>query len=126
MVVVCDGYNNRLALWHLGDGTVWKHLGSRGTDPGQYNFPTAVVVTAAGTLVVADHLRVQELTLDGVILCVLDPTAVVRLEHTGGVCVCESTGEILVTDYIRHSVMAFTRSPASHVRPFPAFNVFRH
>ena len=35
VVVVVDRYNHRLVLWRLGDGTVWKQLGSQGTEPGQ-------------------------------------------------------------------------------------------
>jgi hypothetical protein len=42
VVVVADCLNHRLSLWRLGDGTVWKHLGSKGTEPGQFNYPKAV------------------------------------------------------------------------------------
>jgi hypothetical protein len=76
VVVVADTVNNRLALWRLGDGTVWKHLGSRCTEPGQFTYPLAVLLTGAGALVVTDDHRVQVLTVDGAVLCVLDPTAV--------------------------------------------------
>jgi hypothetical protein len=37
VVVVADCHPHRLAPWRLGDGTVWKHLGSEGTEPGQFN-----------------------------------------------------------------------------------------
>ena len=77
MVVVVDCSNHRLALWRLGDGTVWKHLGSRGMEPGQFTYPMAVAVTGAWALVVTDNYRVQELTVDGAVLCVLDPTVMV-------------------------------------------------
>ena len=55
MVVVADCHPHRLAPWRLGDGTVWKHLGSEGTEPGQLNEPSAVAVTRAGILVVTDQ-----------------------------------------------------------------------
>jgi hypothetical protein len=42
----------------MGDGTVWKHLGSQGTKPGQFNSPLAVAVTGAGALVVTGQQRV--------------------------------------------------------------------
>ncbi len=57
--LMADHLNHRLSLWRLGDGTVWKHLGSRGREPGQFTFPQAVAVTGAGALVVADVCRVQ-------------------------------------------------------------------
>ncbi len=77
MVVVADCLNHRLALWRLGDGTLWQHLGSEGMEPGQLTGPRALAVTGAGALVVTDCSRVQVLTVDGAVLCVLDPTAVV-------------------------------------------------
>ena len=115
MVVVADCYNHRLALWRLGDGTVWKHLGSRGREPGQFTNPQAVAVTGAGALVVTDERRVQVLTVDGAVLCVLDPTAVVGVGQLGeylfGVALYPGTDEILVADYNNHRVVALSWSP---------------
>ncbi len=115
MVVVADNWNHRLALWRLGDGTVWKHLGSQGTEPGQFTNTLAVAVTGAGALVVTDEHRVQVLTVDGAVLCVLDPTAVVGVGRLGrnlfGVALYPGTDEILVTDYDNHRVVALSWSP---------------
>ena len=115
MVVVADTWNNRLSLWRLGDGTVWKHLGSQGTEPGHFYHPRAVAVTGAGALVVTDWHRVQVLTVDGAVLCVLDPTAVVGVSRLGfdlyGVTLYLGTDEILVTDYSNHRVVALSWSP---------------
>ncbi len=115
MVVVADNENHRLALWRLGDGTVWKHLGSQGTEPGQFTRPKAVVVTRAGALVVTDEYRVQVLTVDGAVVCVLDPTAVVGVGRLGsslfGISLYPGTDEILVTDYSNHRVVALSWSP---------------
>jgi hypothetical protein len=115
VVVVADWMNHRLALWRLGDGTVWKHLGSQGTEPGQFIYPQAVAVTGAGALVVTDQHRVQVLTLDGAVLCVLDPTAVVGVGRLGsvlsGVALYPGTDEILVTDYTNDRVVALSWSP---------------
>jgi hypothetical protein len=115
VAVVADRFNHRLALWRLGDGTVWKHLGSQGTQPGQFIAPRAVAVTGAGALVVTDMYRVQLLTVDGAVLCVLDPTAVVGVGRLGsflsGVALYPGTDDILVTDYSNHRVVALSWSP---------------
>ena len=115
MVVVADWLNHRLSLWRLGDGIVWKHLGSRGTEPGPVIHPSAVAVTGAGALVVADVCRVQVLTVDGAVLCVLDPTAVVGVGRLGielyGVALYPGTDMILVTDFISHRVVVLSWSP---------------
>ena len=120
MVVVADHLNHRLSLWRLGDGTVWKQLGSPGTEPGQFYDPRAVAVTSTGALVVTDRYRVQVLTVDGAVVCVLDPTAVAGVgrlgEYLRGVTVCADTDEILVTDGDNHRVVALTWSPLSQVR----------
>ena len=125
MVVVVDYGNHRLVLWRLSDGTVWKQLGSQGTEPGQFTSPRAVAVTSTGALVVTDDHRVQVLTVDGAVLCVLDPTAVVGVGRLGlflyGVTVCADTDEILVTDYNNHRVVALTWSPPSQVHSFPFY-----
>ena len=123
MVVVADLDNHRLSLWRLGDGTVWKQLGSQGTEPGQFTYPRAVALTSTGALVVTDDHRVQVLTVDGAVVCVLDPTAVVGVGRLGcyldGVAVCADTDEILVTDSIYNDrVVALTWSPPSQVRLF--------
>ena len=112
VVVVADTSNNRLALWRLRDGTVWKHLGSQGTQPGQFTHPRAVAVTGSGALVVTDQHRVQVLSLDGAVLCELAPSAVVGVGRLGsnlfGVAVIPGTNEILVTDSFNHRVVALT------------------
>ena len=122
MVVVADNENHRLVLWRLGDGAVWKQLGSRGTEPGQFRYPLAVAVTSTGALVVTDDYRVQVLTVDGAVVCVLDPTAVVGVGQLGlnlyGVTVFADTDEILVTDRFNHRVVTLTWSPPSQVRQF--------
>jgi hypothetical protein len=112
VVVMAEMFNHRLSLWRLGDGTVWKHLGSPGTEPGQFTNPRAVAVTGAGALVVTDEYRVQLLTVDGAVLCVLDPTAVVGVGQLGvslyGVALYPGTDDILVTDLGNHRVVALS------------------
>jgi DNA-binding beta-propeller fold protein YncE len=110
VAVVADTNNHRLALWRLRDGTVWKHLGSEGTQPGQFTKPQAVAVTGSGALVVTDMHRVQVLTVDGAVLCVLDPSAVAGVGRLGfrlcGVAAFLGTNEILVTDTGNNRVVA--------------------
>ncbi len=122
MVVVVDLENHRLVLWRLGEGTMWKQLGSQGTEPGQFYEPSVVAVTSTGALVVTDQRRVQVLTVDGAVVCVLDPTAVTGVGQLGqsmfGVTVCADTDEILVMDWLNHRVVALTWSPSSQVRMF--------
>jgi hypothetical protein len=122
VVVVVDHFNGRLAIWRLRDGTVWKHIGSEGTKPGQFNNPVAIALTLSGALVVTDERRVQVLTVEGAMLCVLDPTAVVGVGQLGrylyGVAVCPWTDEILVTDLINHRVVALMLNPNSEVPYF--------
>ena len=122
VVVVVDYLNHRLVLWRLGDGTVWKQLGSPGTEPGQFTYPKAVALTSTGALVVTDQHRVQVLTVDGAVVCVFDPTAAAGVGRLGqllfGVTVCADTDEILVTDCDNHRVVALTWSPPSQVRLF--------
>ena len=125
MLVVVDRWNHRLVLWRLGDGTVWKQLGSEGTEPGQFTCPQAVALTSTGALVVTDWNRVQVLTVDGAVVCVLDPTAVAGVGRLGqylcGIIVCADTDEILVTDNDNHRLVALTWSPSSQVRLFPFY-----
>ncbi len=120
MVVVVDHGNDRLVLWRLCDGTVWKQLGSQGTEPGHFFRPRSVAVTSTGALVVTDMYRVQVLTVEGAVLRVLDPTAVAGVGRLSdslyGVTVCADTDEILVTDGDNHRVVALTWSPLSQVR----------
>ncbi len=123
MIVVVDISNHRLVLWRLNNGTVWKQLGSEGTGPGQLISPRAVAVTSTGALVVTDERRVQVLTVDGAVVCVLDPTAVADVGplsgYLCGVTVCAGTDEILFTDSNNHRLVALTWSPPSFVRPSP-------
>ena len=95
--MVVEYGNHRLAFWRLRDGIVWKHIGSRGVAPGQFTNPNAIALTSSGALVVTDEHRVQVLTVEGGVLCVLDPTAVAGVGQLGkdlpGVAVCPGTDE---------------------------------
>ena len=122
MVVVVDQGNHRLMLWRLGDGTLWKQLGSEGTKPGQFYSPRAVAVTSTGALVVSDERCVQVLTVEGAFLCVLDPLNPIMDVDVGvggwhhgfshcGLAVYPGTNEILFTDSCNDRLLALSWSP---------------
>ncbi len=117
--MVVDYTNHRLVFWRLRDGTVWKHIGSRGKAPGQFISPRAIALTSSGALVVTDEHRVQVLTVEGAVVCVLDPTAVVGVgrmsRYLPGVAVCPGTDDILVTDEDNHRVVALMLNCMSEV-----------
>ena len=127
-MVVADQINKRLAMWHLRLRTVWKHLGAHGPHPLEFNGPMAVAVTRAGTLVVSDDCRVQVLTIDGDILCVMDPTVLLTWDRGSlgralrGFAVCAGTDELLVTDHENDCLVALAWSPTSLV---PAYGFFQ-
>jgi tripartite motif-containing protein 71 len=120
VAVVVDTSNHRLAVWRVRDGTVVRHVGSKGAAPGQFIYPSAVTVVPArstGTdeswLVVGDSLnhRVQVLTRTGMVVRVLQGDAVIKLgDWLYGVTVCIGTGEVLVTDRDNHRVVSWRLS----------------
>ena len=124
VAVVADTFNHRLALWRVRDGTVVRHLGSKGAASGQFNCPYAVTVVPARStgsdeawLVVADSVnhRVQVLTRTGTVVRVLQGDAVIKLGSTLlGVTVCIGTGEVLVTDC--HRVVSWRLSDGGGLR----------
>jgi tripartite motif-containing protein 71 len=126
VAAVADTDNHRLALWRVRDGTVVRHVGSRGAAPGQFHHPTAVTVVPARStgsgkawLVVADshNYRVQMLTRTGTVVRVLQGDAVIKLGiWLYGVTVCLGTGEVLVTDYQNHRVVSWRLSDGGGLR----------
>jgi hypothetical protein len=96
------------------EGGRLRHIGVFGTAPGQFNYPRGVAVVPPASsegevwLVVGDsgNHRVQVLTALGAVVRVL-----VTDDHVGplsrlyGVAVC--AGEVLVTDYQHHRVVAW-------------------
>ncbi len=120
VAVVVDTNNTRLSLFRVCDGTLMQHLGSKGMEPGQFLWPSAVAVVPARAtgndetwLVVADegNWRVQVLTCSGEvvrILKVMDAEDVIHLGRSMcGVTVCVTTGEVLLTDSAKHRVLSW-------------------
>ena len=121
VAVVADSGNRRLALWRVCDGTLVRHLGSRGDGPrdgpGQFDSPSAVTVVPARAtgnaeawLVVADDYRVQVMTRTGVVVRELRGDAGIEFgQYLGGVAVCVLTGEVLVTDTENRRVVSWRK-----------------
>ncbi len=115
VAVVADYFNHRLALWRVRDGTLVRHLGSRGDGPGQFLRPSAVTVVPARAtgnaeawLVVADDGRVQVMTRTGAVVRELRGDADIELGRWfGSVTVCVLTREVLVTDTENHRVVSW-------------------
>ena len=75
IAIVADTCNNRLSLWNLRDGIVWKHLGGPGYRPGRFLSLQAVASTSDKLLVVADESpRIQIFTLEGIVVRILTLT----------------------------------------------------
>jgi DNA-binding beta-propeller fold protein YncE len=118
VAVISDCLNHRLSLFRVDDGALLRHLGSEGSSPRQFHYPTAVAVASASVtrsgeawLVVGDssNHRVQVLTLLGVVMRVLvaDYGVGLHVGWLGGVTVCAATGEVLVTDMHNHRVVSW-------------------
>ena len=132
VAVVADTNNHRLALWRVRSGTVVRHVGSEGADPGQFRYPSAVTVVPArstGTdeawLVVADsgNRRVQVLTRTGTVVHELQGDEDIALGEwffgdclLSGVTVCIGTGEVLVTDDYNDRVVSWRLSDGKGLR----------
>lgn len=79
-VFVADTWNHRISVFDLESGAWLRSFGTRGAEPGQFNYPTAVVAAGpadgarGGRLYVTERtgMRVQVLTLDGAPLRSLD------------------------------------------------------
>ena len=66
-VYVADSGSNRISVFTL-EGQLIRTIGSRGSGPGQFNWPTAVAISPDGDMYIADNNnhRVQVLSPDGV------------------------------------------------------------
>ncbi len=118
--IAIDNLNGRLVLTDLKkhqivvtdmDGKHIKTFGSKGTDDGQFNLPTAVAIEKDGGIVVGDSLnaRIQRFTTNGVFVSKFGK----RGDSPGdfslikGVAV-DSEGHIYVTDGKDHRLSVFT------------------
>ena len=97
---VADAENHRVVVFGL-DGTFRRAFGGEGTAPGQFGWLSGVAVGQCGRLFVAEHTRLQVLTLEGLPLQVLHlPGAVelaqIRLTESHAFVVDETTHHVHV------------------------------
>ena len=67
---VADSKAHKVVVFDLGGGDIVMEFGSRGTGPGQFNFPSALCFSPEGDLFVVDQMnsRVQVFTPEGEVL----------------------------------------------------------
>ena len=97
---VADAENHRIVVFGL-DGIFRRAFGGEGTAPGQFGWLSGVAVGRCGRLFVAEHTRLQVLTLQGLPLQVLHlPGAVelaqIRLTERHAFVVDETTHHVHV------------------------------
>jgi DNA-binding beta-propeller fold protein YncE len=67
VLYVCDVKDHEVEVWDRHTGEYLRSIGSKGKEPGQFNFPTYVAVDKDGNLFVSDtgNFRVQKLSPQG-------------------------------------------------------------
>ncbi len=113
-IVVADTKAHQIVLIDY-QGEVLGRMGGRGSEPGRFNFPTALDVTEDGSICVVDTLnfRIQVLSAEGEALTVFGvagdgPGSFMRPR---GVTM-DSTGRIFVADALFDNVQIFDREGA--------------
>ena len=91
-------------------GELLKRVGSRGTAPGEFNFPTHIWIDQAGNVYIVDamNFRVQVLNKDGEIISVFGEAgdATGYLSRPKGIAT-DSYGHIYIVDALFHVVQVF-------------------
>ena len=135
IAIVVENGNNRLSLWNLCDGIVYRHVGGPGYLPGQCMSLQEVAFTSDKLLVVADESpRILIFTLEGIVVRILTLTVGIGARFLqalnvsselvinysdiitrhdggrllGGLAVSPVTNDIIITDRRNHCVMAVT------------------
>lgn len=110
IVYVVDTTQHRLALFGM-QGDLLGFMGQRGSEPGQFNFPTDVDVDEQGRVYVLDALnsRVQVFDKSGAFLRMFGEhgTADGSFEIPKNLAV-SGTGQVYVTDALAHKVVIFS------------------
>lgn len=109
-IYVVDTAKHRLVLFDM-QGKFLGYRGERGTEPGQFNFPTDVDIDREGNMFVLDALnaRVQVFDATGQFLWMFGErgTAEGSFEIPKNLAVAE-TGQVYVTDALAHKVVIFS------------------
>ncbi len=94
-------------------GEAIRRFGSRGTGPGQFNFPTFIWIDAFGTIFVVDSMnfRVQVFDAEGNFITMFGKAgdATGYFAHPKGIAT-DSYGHIYVADALFHTVQIFDRA----------------
>jgi sugar lactone lactonase YvrE len=92
------------------DGTIVRHIGNRGTSPGEFNFPTSIWIDENGLVYIVDSMnfRIQVMNLDGEIISVFGEAgdATGYFARPKGIAT-DSFGNIYIVDALFHTVQIF-------------------
>ena len=103
-VHVADSGNHRISIFTL-EGHLICTIGSQGSGPGQFNWPSAVAISPDGDMYVTDHSnhRVQVFSPDGVFQREFGKG---HLNHPRDILIT-ADGHVLVTDTYNYRVVIF-------------------
>lgn len=111
VIYVVDTANHRLVMFDL-QGKLTGEMGSRGSEAGQFNFPTDVDVDAQGNVYVLDALNARVQVFDGsgsfIRMFGERGTAEGSFEMPKSLAVTGS-GQVYVTDALAHKMVIFSR-----------------
>lgn len=110
-VYVTDTLRHQLLVFGM-DGSLIRVIGKRGTEPGEFNFPTAVTLSAGRVYVVdAMNFRIQALTPDGKFVNAFGQlgTQTGTMNRPKGIA-ADSDGNIYVVDALFETVQVFDPS----------------
>ena len=110
-IYLTDTLRHQVLVFGL-DGALLRTIGKRGTEPGEFNFPTAVTLSA-GKLYVVDamNFRIQALTTDGKFVSAFGQLGIRSgtLNRPKGIA-ADSNGNIYVVDALFETVQVFDPS----------------
>ncbi len=108
-VVLAETGNHRLLIFDE-KGHLKKIIGKRGSNPGEFNFPTFIKVKKDGTIYVVDSMnfRIQVIRMDGKVVSIFGDAgnATGSMARPKGIDVDDS-GHIFVVDGLFHTVQVF-------------------
>ena len=107
LLIVSECFNYRIAVLDK-ERRRLKLFGSKGSKPGQFNFPSGVAITPNRTVLVGDssNHRIQELTMEGrFIACVGGRgNGPLQFQYPRGIAINKASGIIFVADEDNHRI----------------------